>query len=178
MHTIVTSQLMKRIRKDYALPIDGIHGVGHWARVLENGERLADVNGADIKVVSLFAVLHDSKRENEGTDYSHGYEASLFLHEIRKDYLRNLTNAQFNMLSEACSLHTEGMIESNLTTQTCWDADRLDLGRVGTIPEPEKLCTDAAKSIEIIQWATKRAEEGYISKLILKELTYGYSGVE
>ncbi|MHB1035008.1 MAG: hypothetical protein ACYC35_15260 [Pirellulales bacterium] len=33
----------------------------------------------------------------------------------------------------------------------------LDLGRVGTYPEPKKLCTAAAKRPEIITWADGRA---------------------
>lgn len=31
------------ILEDYALPSDGIHGVSHWARVLENGLRLTEL---------------------------------------------------------------------------------------------------------------------------------------
>jgi hypothetical protein len=31
--------LAHRILEDYPLRWDGIHGVGHWARVLENGLR-------------------------------------------------------------------------------------------------------------------------------------------
>ena len=36
------------ILKDYALPWDGIHGVSHWARVLENGLRLTELTGATL----------------------------------------------------------------------------------------------------------------------------------
>ena len=38
------------------------------------------------------------------------------------------------MLEEACRLHTNGQREADVTIQTCWDADRLDLLRVGTHP--------------------------------------------
>jgi uncharacterized protein len=55
------------ILEDYALPWHGTHGVGHWARVLENGLRLADATGAVVGVVHLFAVFHDSRRVNECT---------------------------------------------------------------------------------------------------------------
>jgi uncharacterized protein len=34
--------IVHAILKEYALPWDGIHGVAHWARVLENGLRLAE----------------------------------------------------------------------------------------------------------------------------------------
>jgi hypothetical protein len=41
------------------------------------------------------------------------------------------------------------------TLQACWDADRLDLGRVGITPQPHRLCTDAARSL--IPWSHARA---------------------
>ena len=33
--------IIHEILEDYSLPIHGDHGVSHWARVLENGIRLA-----------------------------------------------------------------------------------------------------------------------------------------
>jgi hypothetical protein len=48
--------IMSAILREYALPIRGHHGVIHWARVLENGLRIADANGADREVVTLFAL--------------------------------------------------------------------------------------------------------------------------
>ena len=54
--------LIHQILEDYALPWHGTHGVGHWARVLENGLRLAKTTRANLEVVQLFAVFHDSRR--------------------------------------------------------------------------------------------------------------------
>src|SRR5262249_13184771 len=64
--------ILHAILEDYALPWGGDHGVAHWARVLENGLRLAWETGANIEVVSLFAILHDSRRLNECSDPDHG----------------------------------------------------------------------------------------------------------
>ena len=47
-----------------------------------------------------------------------------------------------------------------MTIETCWDADRLDLGRVGITPHPSHLCTEAAKRPETIKWADDRASLG------------------
>ena len=55
-------RIVNAILEKYALQPDGDHGVAHWARVLDNGLRLANVTGADIEVVQLFAVFHDCKR--------------------------------------------------------------------------------------------------------------------
>ena len=66
---MITSALMQAIRKQYRLPWNGIHGIGHWARVRENGLHIAaSLTGVNIKVVELFAVFHDAGRKNEGTD--------------------------------------------------------------------------------------------------------------
>lgn len=51
--------VLKAVLENYALPLDGHHGVGHWARVLENGLRLAEETGANIEVVQLFRTKPD-----------------------------------------------------------------------------------------------------------------------
>jgi uncharacterized protein len=43
------------------------------------------------------------------------------------------------------------------TIQACWDADRLDLGRVGTTPDPARLWTAAARDPEMFRWAGQRS---------------------
>jgi uncharacterized protein len=48
-------------------------------------------------------------------------------------------------------------MEDDVTVMTCWDADRLDLGRVHMVPESQYLCTDAAKREHNLQRAHKRA---------------------
>ena len=75
--------VLKAVLEDYALPLDGHHGVAHWARVLENGLRLAEQTGANVEVVQLFAVIHDSRRLNESTDPEHGPRAADFARELR-----------------------------------------------------------------------------------------------
>lgn len=62
-----------------------------------------------------------------------------------------------HLLYEACAGHTDGGTEADVTIQSCWDADRLDLGRVHNCPDPRKLCTPAAKSPEMLKWADGRA---------------------
>jgi hypothetical protein len=64
--------ILRTILKQYTLPLDGDHGLARWGRVLENGLKLAIETGANIQIVSLFAVLHDSCRINESTDPEHG----------------------------------------------------------------------------------------------------------
>ena len=153
---MISIPLIQAIRAQYRLPWTGVHGAIHWARVMENGLRLADLTGAKPQVVELFAVFHDARRFNEHSDDDHGRRGAELAVQLRGSFF-DLSDGDFALLHEACSLHTNGLTEADITVQTCWDADRLDLGRVGITPEPRYLCTAAAKSQEMIKWADIRA---------------------
>jgi uncharacterized protein len=56
---MISQELIRSILRRYMLPLEGIHGVPHWARVLENGRRLLRVTGAKRDVVELFAIFQD-----------------------------------------------------------------------------------------------------------------------
>ena len=147
--------LVHAILEDYALPWHGTHGIGHWARVLENGLRLAVATGANIEVVQLFAVFHDSRRVNEGVDDGHGKRGAELAVSFHGKWF-TLSNDQFDLLYAACVGHTDGGTDGDITIQACWDSDRLDLGRVGICPDPKRLCTPAAKRLDIFKWAYGR----------------------
>lgn len=148
--------ILDAVLAEYALPWAGTHGVAHWARVLENGLRLAEETGADVEVVSLFAVLHDSRRINESYDPGHGQRAAQFAAELRGKVFE-LADAPFELLTTACAGHTDERTHADITIRTCWDADRLDLGRVSIRPDPKYLGTEPAKRAETIRWADARA---------------------
>jgi len=150
--------ILTRILAGYALFVRGDHGVVHWARVSENGRRVAAVTGADLEVVALFALFHDSRRVNEYHDHGHGLRGGELARSLRGDLI-HLDDARFELLFEACRLHTDGLTAAGPTLQACWDADRLDLGRVGITPNPARLCTDAAR--KLLKWADARAVAGY-----------------
>lgn len=160
--------ILGAILDDYALPWDGDHGVAHWARVLENGLRLAEETRANLEVVQLFAVLHDSRRINEATDPDHGPRAAEFARTLRGRLL-NLPDHEFGLLHRACAGHTHERTHPDATIRTCWDADRLDLGRVGIAPHPSRLCTEAARRPETIQWADGRATFRVVPEFVWDE---------
>jgi len=58
----------------------------------------------------------------------------------------DLSNKEMRLLDEALTYHSDGYTDADITVQTCWDADRLDLGRVGVQPSEKKLCTQTAKN--------------------------------
>lgn len=156
MMSIDLRPIVHAILEEYTLPPNGDHGVSHWARVLVNGRVLSEETGADVAVVSLFAVFHDSRRVNEWTDPDHGQRGADFAAELR-GHMFDLPNHEFELLYRACVGHTRERTHPDVTIQTCWDADRLDLGRVGVMPHPSRLCTAAAKKSDRIMWADGRA---------------------
>jgi uncharacterized protein len=160
--------VLNTVLEDYLLPPNGCHGVGHWARVLENGVRLSEETAANLNVVRLFAVLHDSRRQNESCDPEHGPRAAEFAAELRGTVF-DLEDDEFHLLCRACSGHTHEKTHPDITIQTCWDSDRLDLGRIGITPHPSRLCTDIAKQPAIIGWADDRAKSGYVPEFVLDE---------
>lgn len=151
-----TARIVAEILKGYAMSPWGFHGVAHWARVLENGLRLADHTGADRDVLTLFALFHDSRRIDDGEDHGHGGRGAELAAELR-GVVFDLPDDRFELLYRACERHTGGRTDDSVTVLTCWDADRLDLGRVGIVPNPKYLGTKAARDPATIDWANARA---------------------
>ena len=166
--TVALAELIQVILRDYALPVHGHHGVAHWARVLENGLALAPRTGANTEVVRLFAVLHDSRRINEAIDHLHGRRGADFAASLRGTWI-DLPDADFELLYQACALHTDGLTAGDVTVQTCWDADRLDLARVYIQPRAEFLCTEAARKADFMSWAATRGAQRAVPHLVADE---------
>ena len=162
---MITPKLIQAILKQYQLSRQGIHGPVHWARVLENGRKLSALTGARLEVVELFAVFHDSCRRNDDFDPEHGSRGAKLAGKLRGTYF-NLADVDFACLSAACRLHTSGLTDADVTLQTCWDADRLDLGRVGIKPHPKRLCTQAGRDSSMIAWADDRAAGGHVPAFV------------
>jgi uncharacterized protein len=53
--------------------------------------------------------------------------------------LFDLADDDFQLLHYACRWHTDEETHPDVTIRTCWDSDRLDLGRVGIVPDPDLL---------------------------------------
>ena len=162
---MITRALLEEILCRYVLPPNGVHGFTHWARVIENGFRIAEQTGADMKIVQLFAVFHDSRRVNETMDEAHGRRGAELAASLCGSSF-HLSESALELLMNACSYHTDGLTAADITVQTCWDADRLDLGRAGITPKPDFLCTDAARDPALIQWADERSRQRYVPDLV------------
>jgi len=149
------------IRRQFQLDWLGYHGVVHWARVLENGLNLcSQLPEARADVVVLFALFHDSCRWNEHRDPKHGERAALLAEAyFQKDRLP-LDASGLDLLIEACRGHDQGRVSSDATIGACWDADRLDLARVGIRPSVRFLSTEAAKSQDLLECCVNASRSG------------------
>jgi uncharacterized protein len=134
------------VTKEFCCGHDSIHGPDHWQRVERNALKISASNGAIVDVVRLFAVFHDSRRENDGVDSEHGKRAAAYAASLR-GVLFDLSDEHFKLLHYACRWHTDGKLSEDPTIGACWDADRLDLGRVGIVTKAELMSTHLGRSL-------------------------------
>ena len=156
---VLSIELLDHLLEQFPLGSSVIHGKDHWMRVLYNGRMLTRETGANLNVVELFSIIHDCKRDNDDYDLEHGRRAAEYVREIHSKWL-NINDKEAELLIEACEYHSDGLTEADITVQTCWDSDRLDLGRCGIYPAPDRLCTEAARNSEVIKSAYSRSISG------------------
>jgi uncharacterized protein len=149
-NSIITTTLLDRVIDSIPARTHGIHGLPHWIRVERNGLDLARVENADPDVVSLFALFHDSRRINDDADPDHGPRGGRLAEVLFTEGLLGIDEEQLELLVYACANHLEETFCDNPTVACCWDADRLDLTRIGVLPDPDMLSTKAARSIALV----------------------------
>ena len=139
-------QLLDIVREQFRLNINGIHGIKHWKRVEKIGLYLSENADVDRDVIRLFALLHDSRREDEHEDPLHGFHAAKFTWDLYEKKILSISRPQLETLMYACENHSDPHAKSDdLTIQICWDSDRLDLVRLDIIPDSRYLYTNKAK---------------------------------
>jgi uncharacterized protein len=126
-----------------------LHGPTHWKCVALTGHALVRRDSRiDPLVVWLFAQLHDSQRNNDQHDAQHGPRAAQVTRAlIGSGSLRGVQpgSARAQKLIRAINDHTAGKTDADVTVGACWDADRLNLWRVGTTPAVRFMSTPAAR---------------------------------
>lgn len=147
--------LLHAVRGQMSLDSDSVHGPAHWMQVAFNGRLLARETGADPIVVRLFAFFHDARRLDEWEDPEHGFRGGELARAWR-GIRYELDDRRLDLLVCACRVHTSAVSPTDdITVDTCIDADRLDLARVGIMPDPGRLLTDSARA-----FACRAREEG------------------
>lgn len=145
--------ILRAARDQFRLNPVGEHGAAHWGRVAFHARELARLEGVDPTVPLLFAWLHDCCRENEWEDPDHGPRAAAFVGQLHENGQMPLDRRSLNLLQKAIAEHSEGYTTGPAVVRVCWDADRLDLGRVGIRPNPRYLCTESGRDLARIHQA-------------------------
>jgi uncharacterized protein len=146
-------RLLAAVRERSPLHGSYIHGEQHWRAVAEVGLRLLpDARKADPIVVFLFSLFHDAMRQNEVEDSGHGERGAQLAGELHGRYFQ-LSPKQLRLLTSACSEHTDAPFSDDPTLGVCFDADRLNLWRVGKVPAARFLSTDAALDDGLQRWS-------------------------
>jgi uncharacterized protein len=137
-----------------------IHGEAHWLAVAATGLDLAAETGGDAEVIFAFGLLHDTRREGDSHDPEHGPRAATFARELHGEKVLLLDDRRLELLCLALELHAEGQVSADSTVGTCWDADRLHLGRQtpGFRIDPDLLSTDAARTPQALASAVERRQ--------------------
>lgn len=139
-----------------------VHGLAHWRTVARiGGELAAATPGASPEIVGAFAALHDCQRVSDGHDPEHGARAAYVARELRASGILDLDDARLARLCHALADHDRGQVSSDPTIGACWDADRLDLGRVGVKPIASLLSTKAARERVSAERATEPRSIGW-----------------
>jgi uncharacterized protein len=145
--TMIVSQCLPYVlHESYTLNVlqSRLHGLDHWFRVWKNAQLLTGRGSyADLEVVALYALFHDSMRMNDGRDPEHGFRGYKLWERFNRlhDVKQFLTQSQQETLVEACTEHNQGLRSTNSTIAVCWDADRLDLHRKGIWPDARLMST-------------------------------------
>ena len=138
--------LRKMVLQQSEVKNSPIHGLAHWRKVEKTGLVISEHTNADETIIRLFALFHDSMRQNEDHDPGHGLRGAELVKQFHKKYIP-ISNGRFELLYKACSKHADGLRSADPTIGTCWDADRLDLGRIGIIPSTEFMSTAAGRKL-------------------------------
>ncbi|WP_229723709.1 hypothetical protein [Deinococcus aerolatus] len=123
----------------FVLGPGSLHGPEHWQRVEDTAVRLAQAGGRRP------GGPHDAARHSGGADSLHGHQAVRLVDRYRT--WLGLTATQLQLLQWACKHHASGQTTDEPTVGACWDADRLDLPRVGIQPQARYLSTVAGRAV-------------------------------
>ena len=150
--------LLAAVRSRASGLASSLHGELHWQRVAHSGVELAWSSGGDPLVAFCFGLVHDAMRENDGYDPGHGSRAAALARELAGHGL--LPAGLLPPLVDACELHADGLVTEDPVIGACWDADRLDLWRVGKLVDPSLLSTVEARRSERIGGARALTRAG------------------
>lgn len=147
------SALVRAVLSRATASDSAVHGPEHWKRVAVAGLiLLREQPEADALVVFLFSVFHDAMRQTDGHDPDHGRRGGELARELHGRH-HFISEAQMDLLQAACDGHAAGSVSKDPTIGACWDADRVNLWRVGKQLDPAFFSAWTAPRLGRVDWA-------------------------
>ena len=79
---------------------------------------LAGMESANLSVVELFCMLHDTQHRNERRDPSHGRRAARHARSLRCTWF-DISDEEMSLMTEALKYHSDGYTRADFTVQVC-----------------------------------------------------------
>ena len=108
--------------------IEGVHGLEHLRRVALSAGVLAKQVGADVESCVVGGFLHDCARTGDESGTAHALHSAIQARVILDKHYPHLD--AYTILF-AIQFHADGKTTGDPITACIWDADRLDLQRLG-----------------------------------------------
>ncbi len=139
-------EIVGRVLADTQGRGDVHHDERHWQAVIATGVDLAhrmERSGADVQVAFLFGLLHDVA-DTYGRK-GHGAVAADYARALQAQGVLELEKHRLELLCDALTRHSDGLTSDDPTIGCCWDADRLQLTRVGAEVDDDLISTEQAR---------------------------------
>lgn len=124
---------------------EGLHGIEHVRKAAENARILAGAECPDFyDDAVLGAYLHDIGRTEDGAGNLHAISGAKIAEKMLKKHWSHL---DCERIVYAIRYHADGLVSDDPLVGAIWDADRLELGRVGIPMSAVKFSTKTAKEM-------------------------------
>jgi HD superfamily phosphodiesterase len=133
----------------------GLHGFDHLGRVAILAGRLARAVGEDVESAVVMGFLHDSARKDDGGGCLHAIESAVLARKLLLEFYPQMDRGR---ICDSIKRHADGETTSDLMVACLWDADRLELKRLGRVVDPDLLSTEIAKRLARKRKPGKREE--------------------
>ncbi len=121
-----------------------LHGISHLRRVAILSGRLANAVGEDVESAVVMGFLHDCARRNDKNDIDHARDSEVLARGLIERFYSHL---DVDRICEAIAGHADGEVTSDPFTGCLWDADRMELKRIGRTIDLDLLSTKVAKRL-------------------------------
>jgi len=121
-----------------------LHGISHLRQVSLLAGKIASASGADVESAMVAGFLHDAGRTDDFGGNQHALDSAIL---ARPLLIRLYPHIDADLVCYAIARHADGMTTDDPLIGSLWDADRLELKRIGRYVREDLLSTAEGKRI-------------------------------